>query len=186
MIWNADDGNDRWIYRTIYPAEVKIAEHRLIQFKNMEELDAEADWNFDDHPLRMSVRRTLTEAFPIGLSFFSFANDHKSAVISNDLPLPAEIGEVFTVIVENNQAIANTIAYTQIVTKGSQPKKIRNAAGADVTLKTFICYKANSESLLAGAPFRFIHDNNPQNHRIVAPSEAAMIECIELLRFHGL
>lgn len=146
--------------------------------------EAEADWNFDEHlasgqPLTMSMRKTLTEAFPMGLSFFSFANDHENAVISVDLPLQAEIGEVFTVIVENNQAIANTNAYKQIVMKRSQPKKIRNAANAEVTLKTFICYKANSESLQAGSPFCCTYDNNIQNHRTVAPAEAAMIECID-------
>lgn len=184
MIWNADDRDERWIYRTINPGEVNNYEHRLIQFKNMEEMDAEAEWNFDEHlasgqPLMMSTRKTLTETFPTGLSFFSFANDHEDAVISTDLPVQGESGEVFTVIVENNQAIANTNAYKQIVTKRSQPKKIRNSANAEVTLKTFICYKADSELLQVGSPFCCIYDNNPQNHRIVAPAKATMIECID-------
>lgn len=183
LMWNVDDQHERWIYRTIYPADVRNDEHRLIQFKNMEEIDAEADWNFEDPsnpPLIMSQRKPLTEVFPVGLSFFSFANDHVNTIISNDLPTQAEIGQVFTVIVEN-QDITDTNAFKQIVKKRSQPKKIHNAAGREVTLKTFICYKANSDLLLAGSPFCCIYDNNPQNHRTVAPAEAAMIPCIDCI-----
>jgi hypothetical protein len=73
-MWNDNDNHRRWIYRTISPAEVKDDEHRLIQFKNMEELDADANWNFDGslasgQPLTMSHKIALTEAFPAGLSF---------------------------------------------------------------------------------------------------------------------
>jgi hypothetical protein len=183
-MWNADDQHDRWIYRTIYPADLRTSEHRLIQFRNMEEFDAEANWNFDENettnqPLTMSQRKTLAKANLTGLSFFSFANEHLNAVISPDLPTQAEIGDVFAIIVESNPSIANSNAYKQIVTKRSQPKKIRNAANAEVTFKAFICYKANSEFLTAGDPFCCIYDNNPQNHRTVAPVENAVIECIE-------
>lgn len=184
--WNADDQHDRWIYRTIYPADVRNDQHRLVQFKNMEEIDAEANWNFDDYlvtnnqSLIMSQRSILTEPFPMGLSFFSFANDHDAnVIISPDLPTQAESGNVFAIIVESNASIENSNAFKQIVTKRSQPKKIRNAANAEITLKSFICYKANSELLATGRPFCCIYDNNPQNHRTVAPVEHAYIECID-------
>lgn len=179
----ADDGNDRWIYRTIYPAEVRNDRNKLIQFKNMEEIDAEANWNYDDQPppnqLTMSQRTTLKEACPMGLSFFSFAEHHSGATISSDLPIQAETGDVFAIIVESNAAIGNSNAYNQIVTKRSQPKKIRNAANQEVTLKTFICYKANSELLQTGMPFCCIYDNNPQNHRTVAPVDGFNINCVD-------
>lgn len=180
--WNADDRHERWIYRTIYPAEVRNAEHRLIQFKTMdEELGAEADWNFDDttvsRQLTMSQRRGLTEVCPMGLSFFSFENDHLNTVVCADLPTSAENGDVLAVLVENNPSIKSSNAYHQIVTKRSQPRKIRNAVGEEVTLKAFICYKANSER--TRSPFCCIRDNNPQNHRTVAPDEGETMNCID-------
>ncbi len=62
LAWTADDGNDRWIYHTIYPADVRNDRNKLMQFKNMEEIDAEANWNYDDQPppnqLTMSQRTT--------------------------------------------------------------------------------------------------------------------------------
>jgi hypothetical protein len=176
--WNADDQHDRWIYRTIYPAEVRNDKQRLIQFKNMEELDAEADWNFNDY-LETNQPLTMSQKSLTGLSFFSFANDHLNVIISRDLPAEAESGDVFAVLVESKDSVANSNAYKQIVTKRSQPKKIRNVANAEVTLKTFICYKANSELLTADMPFCCIYDNNPQNHRTVAPVADAGIECID-------
>jgi hypothetical protein len=144
----------------------------------MEELDAEADWNFTDdletnQPLAMSQSSDLA-----GLFFFSFANDHLNVIISRDLPAEAESGDVFAVLVESKDSIANSNAYKQIVTKRSQPKKIRNIANAEVTLKTLICYKANSELLTADMPFYCIYDINPQNLRTVAPVADAGIECI--------
>jgi hypothetical protein len=186
LAWGADDHQDHWIYRTILPNEVRIAEHRLIQFKNMEEEDAEAEWNYDNHrasdgaePLVMRQRRRPTEEFPMGLSFVSFENDHLNLVMSADLPDTADTGDVFAVIVENNPAAKNSSAYNQIVGKRSQPKKIRNAAGAVVTLKAYICYKANSASLTADSPFCCLHDNNPPIIRTVAPAEGSIINCIE-------
>eukprot|EP01032_Pedospumella_encystans_P012352 gene12352-14298_t len=150
----------------------------------MEEVDAEADWNYDEHiesnaPLLMSQRKPLTEAFPVGLSFFSFENDHCKVVVSDDLPSQAESGEVFTVVVANNPTIANSTAYKQIIAKRSQPKKIRNAANAEVSLKAFICFQANSELLVAGLPFCCVFDNNPHNHRTVAPVENGSISCVD-------
>jgi hypothetical protein len=117
LAWGADDHQDHWIYRTILPNEVRIAEHRLIQFKNMEEEDAEAEWNYDNHrasdgaePLVMRQRRRPTEEFPMGLSFVSFENDHLNLVMSADLPDTADTGDVFAVIVENNPAAKNSSA----------------------------------------------------------------------------
>jgi hypothetical protein len=100
-----------------------------------------------------------------------------NAIISTDLPTQAETGEIFAVIVENKQSIANTNAYKQLVTNRSQPKNIRNAANVEVTLQAFICYKANSELLNAGSQFCCVYDNHPLNHRTVAPAEDAIIGC---------
>jgi len=153
--WNADDENDRWIYRTIYPKEMNNASQRLIQFKYMLEVDAEADWNFDENvdyeetnqPIIMSQRRTLIDPFPKGLSFFSFAKYHLNVLTCTDLPEQAEMGDHFAVLVENNDSISNSKIYKEILKRRTQPKKIHNAAGAEVILKAFICFKANSELL---------------------------------------
>jgi hypothetical protein len=181
-MWNDNDNHRRWVYRTIFPAEVKDAEHRLIRFENLEQIDADANWNFDGslasgQPLTISQKIALMEAFPAGLSFFAFNNDHLNAIISTDLPTQAETGNVFAVIVENNRSIANTNAYKQLVTNRSQPKKIRNADNVEVTLKVFICYKANSELLIAGSQFCCVYDNHTLNHPTVAPAEDAIIGC---------
>eukprot|EP01036_Dinobryon_divergens_P028237 gene28237-37150_t len=186
MNWTAEDSHGRWIYRTIYPSEVRMASQRLIQFENMEELNAEADWNFDQRtedpniPFTLSQRMTLVDIFPKGLSFFSFENDHPPAKIVQDLPVVAEMDDTFAVIVEGNAIVGNSNAFNQIVNKRSQPKKIHNAANEEITLKAFICYKANSDNLL-GSQFIMVSDNNPIYHRTVAPAENEFISCVDCL-----
>lgn len=107
------------------------------------------------------------------LSFFSFANDHSNVTMISDLPSQAESGDVFSVPVDQNSA-----AYQQIVTKGSQPKKIHNAANAKVTLKAFVCYKADVRGLQGNNQFCCVYDNVPHNHRTVAPVEGEFINCV--------
>jgi hypothetical protein len=188
MNWTSDDSNERWIYRTIYPNEINVANKILTQFKNMQEMDAEADWNYDEHiedpdniPLQMSQKTISTEVFQMGLSFFAFANYHQSVVIVQDLPMVAEIGDNFAIIVEGNTNVQNSMAYRQFMQRRSQPRKIRNTANEEVTLKTFICYKANSDRLVAGSQFSIIWDSNRMNHRYVAPAANVFIGCTDCI-----
>jgi hypothetical protein len=175
-MWNPEE---RGMYRAIFPWEVQDAEHRLIQFENMDEDDAEADWNFgSDQPLVMSQRRVSSQPHPMGLSFSSFERYHTNVPIVVDLPTQAESGDCFAVIVEGNDPTAYPKAHHQIMVRRSSPRRISNAAGDQVTLKTFVCYEANCE-LLAGSSFCCIIDDDSQYHRTVAPVENACIPCQE-------
>jgi hypothetical protein len=175
---SADDQQIRWIYRSINPDDVP---HRLIQFQNMQESNAEADWNLDDGSatLKMWQKRTSTGEFPMGLPFFSFANDHENAVTSPDLPTQAEHGDNFIVILEDNASAPTSLAYKQIVLTKCHPRKIRNSGGEEITLKAFVCYKGNSDLLVTGMPFCCIYDNIPQNHRTITLVEGSCINCID-------
>ena len=122
-MWNPQDRGS--MYRTIFPWEVQDAEHRLIQFENMDEDDAEADWNFDDfigndQPLVMSQRRVSSQPHPMGLSFFSFERYHTNVPTVVDLPTQAESGDCFAGLVEENDPIAYPKAHHQIMVRRSK------------------------------------------------------------------
>lgn len=157
---------------------------RLTVFKHMLDQNAEANWNLDEHlvdgtPLELEQRHTLTDSDPKGLSFFSFVNDHSHAVIVDDLPESAEAGVTLAIVAQGNDNLTNTNAHRQLIQQKRQLRKVRNSDNREITLKPFLCYKANSELLSPECQFTCVWDNNPNYHRTLTPTAGVKIACTE-------
>lgn len=176
-----EDTSDEWMYRTIFPGDLKSSTFKLTWFKYMDTSRAKAIWNYDDHlanpetvPLFMTQKHELNEQFPRGLSFYSYEHNHSNANFVEDLPTEAQTGDRFVINVENVENIEQTRAYYAIVTRRNAPDI---GPITKTKLRTFICFKSHSH-LPDDCDF-FVHlDNNPPGHRTVAPREKSSIPCI--------